>query len=187
MRSNLDELTARLGRWSSGRGPLYLLLAGGIRALIDEGELPSGSLLPPERLLARRLAVGRGTVVAAYDQLQQEGKVVRRQGSGTRVAPAALPATRTTAAMAVNPLHQHLLGLPDGVALLSCAAPDEPPPALIEAYAEAGAELAAVRHDIGYHPAGHPALREALARYYGARGVPTSPGRSSSPTARSRR
>ncbi|GGS64388.1 GntR family transcriptional regulator [Planobispora rosea] len=176
MRSNLDELTARLGRWSSGRGPLYLLLAVRIRALIDDGELQPGSLLPPERLLARRLAVGRGTVVAAYDQLQQEGKVVRRQGSGTRVAPAALPATRTTAAMAVNPLHQHLLGLPDGVALLSCAAPDEPPPALIEAYAEAGAELATVRHDIGYHPAGYPVLREALARYYRARGVPTSPG-----------
>ncbi|GAA3445541.1 PLP-dependent aminotransferase family protein [Planomonospora venezuelensis] len=176
MRSNLDELTARLGRWSSGRGPLYLLLAVRLRALIDDGELPPGSPLPPERTLARRLAVGRGTVVAAYDQLQQEGKVTRRQGSGTRVSPAAVPATRASAGMAVNPLHQHLLGLPDGVALLSCVAPDEPPPALIEAYAQAAAELAAVRHDIGYHPAGHPALREALAAYYRARGVPTSPG-----------
>ncbi|MBG0829276.1 PLP-dependent aminotransferase family protein [Planomonospora sp. ID67723] len=176
MRSNLDELTSRLGRWSSGRGPLYLLLAVRIRALIDDGELPPGSPLPPERVLARRLAVGRGTVVAAYDQLQQEGKVTRRQGSGTRVSPAALPATRTPAGITVNPLHQHLLGLPDDVALLSCVAPDEPPPALIEAYAEAAAELAAVRHDIGYHPAGYPVLREALAGYYRARGVPTSAG-----------
>ncbi|GII01863.1 aminotransferase-like domain-containing protein [Planobispora takensis] len=176
MRTNLDELTVRLGRWSSGRGPLYLLLAMRIRALIDDGELSPGSPLPPERVLARRLAVGRGTVVAAYDQLQQEGKVVRRQGSGTRVAAAALPATRTPAGTAANPLLLHLLDLPDDVVLLSCVAPDEPPPALVEAYTEATADLAEIRHDIGYHPAGHPVLREALAAYYRARGVPTSPG-----------
>jgi DNA-binding transcriptional MocR family regulator len=175
MRSNLDEFATLLGRWSSGRGPLYLLLAAKIRALIDDGELPPGGPLPPERALARRLAVGRGTVVAAYDRLQEEGRVTRRQGSGTRVAPAGLPAVRTPAGAVANPLLVHLLDAPDDVALLSCVAPDEPPPALSEAYARALGELAAIRHDIGYHPAGHPALREALAARYRARGVPTSP------------
>ncbi|MGV9778635.1 aminotransferase-like domain-containing protein [Streptosporangium sp. NPDC003464] len=177
MRANSEQLVARLGRWSSGRGPLYLLLAVRLRALIDDGELPPDTLLPPDRVLARWLAVGRGTVVAAYDQLQQEGKVVRRQGSGTRVCAADLPATRGIAPSGVvNPLLLHLLSPPDGVTLLTCAAPDAPPPVLIEAYQAAAARLARVRHDIGYHPAGHPTLREALASYYRARGVPTAAG-----------
>ncbi|WP_433255021.1 PLP-dependent aminotransferase family protein [Streptosporangium sp. CA-135522] len=176
MRANYEQLIARLGRWSSGRGPLYLLLAVRLRALIDDGELPPDTLLPPDRVLARWLAVGRGTVVAAYDQLQQEGKVVRRQGSGTRVCAAEPPAVRDTVDGVVNPLLLHTLTPPDGVILLTCAAPDEPPAVLIEAYQEAAARLARVRHDIGYHPAGHPALREALATYYRTRGVPTTAG-----------
>ena len=40
------SLVERLGRWSSGRGPLYVLLAARLRALIDEGELPAGMKLP---------------------------------------------------------------------------------------------------------------------------------------------
>ncbi|MFD8559843.1 aminotransferase-like domain-containing protein [Streptosporangium canum] len=177
MRANSEQLLAKLGRWSSGRGPLYLLLAVRLRALIDDGELPPDTVLPPDRVLARWLAVGRGTVVAAYDLLQQEGKVVRRQGSGTRVCSADPPALRDLAADGVvNPLLLHLLAPPDGVILLTCAAPDSPPPVLVEAYQEAAARLARVRHDIGYHPAGHPVLRESLASYYRARGVPTTAG-----------
>jgi hypothetical protein len=39
------ELAERLGRWSSGRGPLHVLLAARLRRLIDEGELLPGE--PP--------------------------------------------------------------------------------------------------------------------------------------------
>ncbi|YCK40684.1 PLP-dependent aminotransferase family protein [Actinomadura sp. ATCC 39365] len=172
-RANPDDLVHLLGRWASGRGPLYLLLAARLRALVDDGVLPPGERLPPDRVLAGRLAVGRGTVVAAYELLQQEGRVTRRQGSGTRVAPGDPPATRTADGVAANPLMLNLLHNPDGVRLLTCAAPDDPPPALFEAYQEAGARLAGLR-DLGYHPAGDPALREALAGYYGARGLPTT-------------
>src|ERR1700738_3421381 len=94
-------LVERLGRWSSGRGALYLLLAARIRTLIDEGELRPGARLPPDRALASALVVGRSTVVAAYDLLAGEVRIVRRQGSGTRVAgtvPA--PARPTTDAPA---------------------------------------------------------------------------------------
>ena len=63
--ANADDVVDRLGRWASGRGPLYLLLAARLRALIDDGVLPPGLPLPPDRTLAGRLAVGRGTVVAA--------------------------------------------------------------------------------------------------------------------------
>jgi DNA-binding transcriptional MocR family regulator len=171
----MDELIGSLGRWASGRGPLYLLLAVRLRALIDDGILPPGTPLPPDRALARRLAVGRGTVIAAYELLQQEGKLVRRQGSGTRVARSGLPATRSTTDGVSNPLLMHILDRPDGVTLLSCAAPLEPPPELAEAYQEAAVRLARIRDDIGYHPAGHSALRSALAAYYSARGLPTSP------------
>ncbi|MEV0615844.1 PLP-dependent aminotransferase family protein [Nonomuraea sp. NPDC050404] len=172
--ANLDDLVDLLGRWASGRGPLYLLLAARLRALIDDGVVAPDEPLPPDRVLARRLAVGRGTVVAAYDLLQQEGRVVRRQGSGTRVAPLDLPATRTADGVAANPLLLHILYPPDNVQLLTCAAPHDAPPELWEAYAEAAGRLAGMR-DMGYQPAGNPELRAELAAYYTGRGVPTSP------------
>ena len=182
----IDALVARLGRWSAGRGPLYLLLAARLRRLIDEGSLPPGALLPPDRRLATALAVGRTTVVAAYDTLRQEGRLVRRQGSGTRVARAALApeapganeASRANEAPRVtetsNPLFLHLLETtPDDVILLSCAAPSQPPPELAEAYRS----LVLPDGDLGYHPAGLGALRAAVARRYTVRGVPTGPER----------
>ncbi|WP_328487961.1 aminotransferase-like domain-containing protein [Streptomyces zaomyceticus] len=184
-----DELVSRLGRWSAGRGPLYLLLAARLRRLVDEGALPPGALLPPDRRLAKALAVGRTTVVAAYDTLRQEGRLVRRQGSGTRVARPALapeapggtnmlPGAEThrgteTARVSEtsNPLFLHLLEAPDDVILLSCAAPAQPPPELAEAYRS----LVLPDGDLGYHPAGLGVLRAAVAARYTARGVPTDP------------
>src|SRR3984885_3935683 len=120
------ELAERLGRWSSGRGPLHVLLAARLRRLIDEGELPRGAPLPPDRALALALAVGRSTVVAAYDLLRQDERIVRRQGSGTRVArpgPGPGGVRRTTSA----PIFLHLLEPGDGVIPLACAAPATPP------------------------------------------------------------
>ncbi|WP_062443563.1 PLP-dependent aminotransferase family protein [Herbidospora daliensis] len=167
-----DRLVGWLGRWASGRGPLYLLLAARLRGLIDDGLLAPGSPLPPDRVLARRLAVGRGTVVSAYELLQQEGRLVRRQGSGTRVAEAELPISRSSGA-GTNPLLLHVLDPPDGVTLLTCAAPVEPPPELVEAYREAATRLP---RDIGYHPAGLPEFRRAVARHFTRLGLPTEPG-----------
>ncbi|GGO21064.1 GntR family transcriptional regulator [Micromonospora parathelypteridis] len=165
-------LVERLGRWSSGRGSLYLLLAARIRTLIDEGELPPGTRLPPERALASALVVGRSTVVAAYDLLTGEGRVVRRQGSGTRVAGSApAPVRPTTDA----PAFLHLLEPQDGVIMLGCAAPDTPPPELVAAYRRTLPQLADTVGDIGYHPMGHIALRRAIATRYQSRGLSTTP------------
>src|ERR1700734_1257716 len=97
------ELGERLGRWPAGRGPLHVLLAARLRRLIDEGELPAGEPLPPDRALATALAVGRSTVVAAYEELRREGRIVRRQGSGTRVAGAGAGAAAGVAARAPRP------------------------------------------------------------------------------------
>ncbi|WP_020665910.1 PLP-dependent aminotransferase family protein [Amycolatopsis nigrescens] len=166
-------LTERLGRWSSGRGPLYLLLAARLRRLIDDGELPPGTALPPDRVLAAALAVGRGTVVAAYDLLSQESRIVRRQGSGTRVAGAAATGPDTSDSPS-TPVFLHLLEPPDDVLVLACAAP-RCPPEVAEAYSRVLPELAATGDDIGYHPSGTHRLRLAVAEHYAARGVPTEP------------
>jgi DNA-binding transcriptional MocR family regulator len=149
------------------------LLAARLRRLIDEGELPPGEALPPDRALASALAVGRTTVVAAYDLLRQDGRVVRRQGSGTRVAGAEPAGPRPTTSA---PLFLHLLEPHDGVIPLACAAPDTPPPELAEAFAGIVPVLAATTGDIGYYPAGHPALLQAIAHHYERRGVHTRPG-----------
>ncbi|GIJ62538.1 GntR family transcriptional regulator [Virgisporangium aurantiacum] len=166
----MDALLALTGRWSAGRGPLYLLLASRLRQLIEAGELPDGCLLPPDRRLASALAVGRSTVVAAYDVLRQEGRLARVQGSGTRVR--AEPVSPTTDA-GRNPLFAHLLDRPDdGVLHLTCAAPDDLPPEFAAAHTRALTELTG---GLGIHPRGVPSLRRALADRYTDRGVPTTP------------
>ena len=171
-----DRLVAQLGRWSAARGPLYLLLADRLRQLIDAGQLPPYAALPPDRVLAGLLAVGRSTVVAAYDHLRQEGKLQRHQGRGTWVAPAVLSGVRPPVTASANPLFVNYLEPMDGVLSLACTAPSGPPPELAAAYQRAVARLAeAVGDGIGYHPVGLPELREALARRYTRRGVPTTP------------
>jgi DNA-binding transcriptional MocR family regulator len=166
------ELTERLGRWSSGRGPLYVLLAARLRRLIDDGELPPGEPLPPDRALAAALAVGRSTAVAAYDLLRQDGRIIRRQGSGTRVAGAGPRGPRPTTSA---PMFLHMLEPGHDVIRLTTAAPDMPPPEVAQAYAHVAAVLARAAGDAGYYPAGHPALRDAIADRYTQRGIRTSP------------
>ena len=56
-----------------------------IRRAITEQVLPSGSRLPSTRSLAEDLSVSRNTILAAFDQLIDEGYVVAKTGSGTFV------------------------------------------------------------------------------------------------------
>ncbi|HVT16563.1 MAG TPA: PLP-dependent aminotransferase family protein [Thermoanaerobaculia bacterium] len=85
------KLLDLLGNWTTGRGPIYRRLAAALRRGIVEGSLAPGIRLPAERQLARTLAVSRTTVVAAYEELRQEGRLESRRGSGTRVAAWASP------------------------------------------------------------------------------------------------
>src|SRR5262245_21965143 len=84
----LSRLEAQLGAWSSRAGPLYRRLAEALRDAIERGEVATGTKLPPERVLARQLAVSRTTVVQAYDVLRGEDWLESRQGSGTWVSRA---------------------------------------------------------------------------------------------------
>lgn len=76
----LDEPDTDPGR------PLYIRLYLRIRDGVLQGAIAPGTRLPSARVLARELGVSRNTVEAALRQLQAEGFVVRRVGSGTRVA-----------------------------------------------------------------------------------------------------
>jgi GntR family transcriptional regulator / MocR family aminotransferase len=57
-----------------------------IRRAITEQVLPSGSRLPSTRGLATDLNVSRNTILAAFEQLLDEGYVAARTGSGTFVS-----------------------------------------------------------------------------------------------------
>lgn len=58
---------------------------------IAAGTHSPGARLPTERALCEALSVGRGAVRDALAVLEGEGRIIRRAGSGTYVAPAALP------------------------------------------------------------------------------------------------
>jgi len=56
-----------------------------VRAMVQDGTLAAGDALPSTRMLAAELGVARGTVVAAYEQLDGEGWIRTRQGAAARV------------------------------------------------------------------------------------------------------
>jgi DNA-binding FadR family transcriptional regulator len=64
---------------------IYLQIADQISALIQSGEFPVGSLLPPERDLAIRFAVSRSSIREGLIALEVRGIVDVRVGSGARV------------------------------------------------------------------------------------------------------
>ncbi|WP_210414859.1 aminotransferase-like domain-containing protein [Microlunatus elymi] len=148
--------------------------------MIDDGELGPGEPLPTDRALAAALAVGRSTVVAAYEMLRADGRIVRRQGSGTQVAgerppdrPLIIPDAETSAPIFLQQIEPTAGAIP-----LACAAPTRPPQALLDAQRTVldrlqGTDPDAV--DFGYFPAGHPLLREAVADHYRRAGLPTAP------------
>ena len=67
-------------------GPLYQQIVDGFRSAISEGHLGPGSALPSFRALAEELMVSLITVKRAYEELEREGIIFRRQGLGTFVS-----------------------------------------------------------------------------------------------------
>lgn len=162
-----NRLIQLLGQWTDGDGPLYRLLADRIASSIAEGSLRADELLPPERILAAALAVSRGTVVRAYDELAAGGAVVRVQGSGTAVAgrPVGTRAERfvgerlwMNGEAAVDLLKAIPTMLPEVAGLL------------------ADIDLAHHATDLdGAEPLGWWGLRERIAELHTRQGLPTSP------------
>jgi GntR family transcriptional regulator len=67
-------------------GPLYQQIVDGVQREISEGRLMPGSALPSFRGLAEELLVSVITVKRAYEELEREGIIYRRQGLGTFVS-----------------------------------------------------------------------------------------------------
>lgn len=71
---------------SSDPRPLYRQIADGIKDLIARGELSEGMALPGLRQLSGDLGVNLNTIATAYRELQDEGLVKIRHGSGAVVS-----------------------------------------------------------------------------------------------------
>lgn len=85
-----------------------------LRAMIRDGRLSAGALLPPSRVMARDLDVARSVVVDAYQQLAADGYLSARQGSGTQVLPLTQPEVPNQPPTAESPSVVGFLGgLPD--------------------------------------------------------------------------
>ena len=67
--------------------PLYLQIRDQLKHQMAAGTLAPGQKLPSSRQLAVDLGVSRITVTNAYAELEADGLVVSRTGSGTYVAP----------------------------------------------------------------------------------------------------
>lgn len=65
--------------------PLYFQLAQELERRIREGELPPGTRLENEILLADRLGLSRPTLRRAIEYLVDQGLLVRKRGVGTQV------------------------------------------------------------------------------------------------------
>lgn len=161
-RIGTSSLTRLLGHWHQQaiRTPVYRQLADGLRLLILDGRLPLDSRLPGERELSAGLSVSRTTVASALAQLREEGYLQSRQGSGSvTMLPEATPA--------VSPLPGNAPVLDLSTAALSAG------PEIHKAYSSALTSLPEHLASTGYDSQGLPELREAIARHYRARGLPT--------------
>ncbi|MDR3708712.1 MAG: GntR family transcriptional regulator [Capsulimonadaceae bacterium] len=70
-----------------GAAPKYVQLADHLRKQIKRGTLKPGDRLPSQAELKAQYGISQATMERLHASLEQEGLIVRRQGSGTFVAP----------------------------------------------------------------------------------------------------
>lgn len=70
---------------TASAAPLYRQVYQRVRTAVLAGELSAGARLPSSRRLAADVRLSRNTVELAFAQLEAEGYLVRRRGSGTYV------------------------------------------------------------------------------------------------------
>jgi hypothetical protein len=98
------------------RSAIYLKIAGDLRTAIEDGDYAEGSVLPSERLLAKRLCVSRDTVRDALRVLAGEGLVLRRPDAHVVSPkpvhePVTVPADAVVIARMPTPLERKRLGM----------------------------------------------------------------------------
>ncbi|MBK6657714.1 MAG: PLP-dependent aminotransferase family protein [Proteobacteria bacterium] len=166
---NSTSLAKLLGDWrrESARGT-GTALGERISLLIRDGRLPFGTRLPPERELAVQLGISRTTVAGVYDELRTNGHLQSRQGSGTWVT-----LRDGGAEHGATPWYPG--GTQSSFDLTHAALP--PPAEVVREQVERAVELLPqFTCDHGYHLFGIAGLREAIARRFTERGLPTHAG-----------
>jgi GntR family transcriptional regulator len=76
----LDNLSPR---------PIFEQVVFQVKAAVARGDIVVGDRLPSVRELAKELAINPNTVARAYEMLESQGVIVRRQGAGCFVTGAA--------------------------------------------------------------------------------------------------
>jgi GntR family transcriptional regulator len=66
--------------------PLYLQIIQQVRCAVETGVLRDGDLMPGIRTLAEQMVVSHNTVIKAYTELQHEGLLELRHGSGAYIS-----------------------------------------------------------------------------------------------------
>ena len=79
---------------AAAQGPLYEQIVNALKREVSEGRLAAGTALPSFRGLAEDLMVSVITVKRAYEELEREGIIYRRQGLGTFVSDVAADRSR---------------------------------------------------------------------------------------------
>jgi GntR family transcriptional regulator len=74
--------------------PIYLQIANQVKHLVASQRLGPGDEVPPIRVLAHQLLVNPNTVARAYLELERDGVVVKRHGSGTYISDKGSPLAR---------------------------------------------------------------------------------------------
>jgi GntR family transcriptional regulator len=67
--------------------PIFRQIAEGIRSSVAAGVYRPGDLLPSIRAQALRLVVNPNTVQRAYEELEREGLIISKKGTGMMVSP----------------------------------------------------------------------------------------------------
>jgi GntR family transcriptional regulator len=62
--------------------PIFEQIVYQVKGLVARGELGQGDKLPSVRELAKEVSINPNTVIRAYDALERDGVLVRRQGAG---------------------------------------------------------------------------------------------------------
>ena len=178
--------------------PLYRQIQRFIQKQIQSGGLPAGTRLPSSRDLSSSLGVSRITVINAYAELEAEGLVYSRTGSGTyvafhlsaipdaipdRVSPGDwplwqqellsrtwLPAQRELTGLVTSLTHPDLISFASGLGASELYPADDFRKTMQRVLRRDSREA------YGYGDrAGYPPLRSTIALILSNQGIPTSP------------
>ena len=120
---------------AASAAPLYRQVYQRVRTAVLAGELGAGARLPSSRRFATDVGLSRNTVELAFAQLEAEGFLVRRQGSGTYVCRT-LPGRPVGASTRNGHSKMVILPTPGGQARIQAVRPPLSPRghALIDAF-----------------------------------------------------